>query len=110
MGEYLILKLSDKESAIPFSDSQKLTERANGAWRFTPARLKDVKTALLMFRGQVLEEYELGEKIVYNLNTKRITFDLTPVAKSQFKGKMLDYKTANPASLLDDTKIHSLLT
>lgn len=109
MSQYLILKLSDKENAVPFSDSEKLTERANGSWRFTPARLEDVKAVLLMFRGQILEEYELGDKIIYNRKTKRITFDLTPIKNSQLKGKLLNYPTANPASLLDDTKIQSLI-
>lgn len=109
MGKHLILKLSDKDNAVPFSNSKKLIEKANGAWRFTPARLTDVETALLMFRGQVLEEYELGDEIVYNLKSKRITFDFTPVVNSKFKGETLDYKTANPASLVDTARINSLI-
>lgn len=109
MPNYLILKLSDKEKSIPFSDSKLLAERANGAWRFTPARLNGVNTALLLFRGQILEEYEIGRKITYDLIDKRITFDMSPVSHSTLKGKSLEYKTSNPASLVDSKKLQSLL-
>lgn len=107
MSNYLILKLSDKDTSIPFGDSKALTEKANGSWRFTPARLKDVDRVLLLFRGQVLEEYTMNDEVIYNRKENRVTFDLEPVSNSKLKGKSLDYPTANPASLLPKNELQN---
>lgn len=98
--EYVILKLSDKEVGIPFSDDEKLLERANGEWRLTPAKLGKAERALLLFRGQVLNEYEVGNKIIFDRDKTRITFDMKTIENSNYKGCVLDYKTPNPASII----------
>ncbi|WP_438798703.1 hypothetical protein [Staphylococcus pseudintermedius] len=97
---YVILKLSDEEIRIPFGDDEKLLERANGSWRLTPAKLGKAKKALLLFRGQVLNEYEVGSKIIFDRDNTRITFDMKTIKNSKYKGEVLDYKTSNPASII----------
>ncbi|MBF7026033.1 hypothetical protein [Staphylococcus kloosii] len=103
--DYIILKLSDKEIGIPFSDDEKLLERANGNWRLTPAKLGKAKKALLLFRGQVLNEYEVGSKIIFDRDNTRITFDMKTIDNSNYKGKVLNYKTPNPASIISKSDL-----
>lgn len=106
MEKLLILKLSDSDRTIPFGDKEGLLERANGAWRISLSRIKGVKKALLLFRGRVLAEYEIGSKIIVDeSNDYRLTFDMKEVENSVYKDRILDYRTANPASVLDVGKI-----
>ena len=102
---YVILKLSDKEKGIPFGDDEKLLERANGSWRLTPNKLGDAKRALLLFRGQVLNEYKIGSKILFDREDTRITFDMETIRDSKYKNKVIDYKTPNPASVIKKTDL-----
>lgn len=104
-SNWVILKLSDKEIGIPFSDDEKLLERANGNWRLTPSKLGKAKKALLLFRGQVLNEYEVGSKIIFDRDNTRITFDMRTIENSSYKGKVLDYKTPNPASIISKSDL-----
>lgn len=108
--DYLILKLSDKEIGIPFSDDEKLLERANGNWKLTPLKLGKVKRALLLFRGQVLNEYKIGNKIIFDRDNTRITFDMETVVNSSYKDKVLDYKTPNPASIITNDDLDKKIT
>ena len=102
----LILKLSDSDRTIPFGDKKGLLERANGAWRIGLPRIKGVKKALLLFRGRVLDEYEIGSKIIVDENNDyRLTFDMREKENSQYKDRILDYRTANPASVIEAEKI-----
>lgn len=111
MDKLLILKLSDTDRTIPFGDKKGLLERANGAWRISLNRIKGVKKALLLFRGRVLAEYEIGSKIIVTVEEvkgkerHRLTFDMKEVENSVYKDRILDYRTANPASVLDVGKI-----
>lgn len=107
--DYLILKLSDKDKKVPFNSEKKLIERANGSWRITPAKLGDIDKALLLFRGQVLEEYEIGDIITFDRKNNRITFDMKVIKNSKYKGKILEYKTANPASIISKAKLNRVL-
>jgi hypothetical protein len=106
MEKLLILKLSDKDRTIPFGNDEELVDRANGSWRISLSKINGVKRALLLFRGRVLEEYEIGSKIIADTsNSNRLTFDMTIVEHSDFKNKILDYRTANPASVVEVEKI-----
>lgn len=103
--KYLILKLSDREQGIPFNDPEELRKRAEGAWKLTLKTLGETDRALLLFRGQILGEYEIGNQFGFNRATGRITLALTPVVNSTMLNKVLHYPTANPASLLDENDI-----
>ena len=107
MNKLLILKLSDTDRTIPFGNTEGLIERANGAWRISLGRIKGVKRALLLFRGRVLAEYEIGSKITVTVDEEdrhRLTFDMKEVENSEYKDRILKYRTANPASVLDIDK------
>lgn len=95
------MKLSTAERGIPFTNRTALLERAKGEWRISIQKVKGVKRALLLYKGAVLEEYTIGDKILTNLadNKCRLTFDLSLVEDSKFKGHLVTYPTANPASV-----------
>lgn len=105
--KYLILKLSEADRGIPFGNSDELIKRANGSWRISLKKVEDVKRALLLFRGSVLGEYEIGSEIIAKKTDTgyRLTFDMTEVKNSKHKGRVLDYKTANPASVAEESKL-----
>ena len=101
MTKVLVLKLSTAERGIPFTNRTALLERARGEWRISVQKIKGVKRALLLYKGAVLEEYTIGDKIMTNLadNKCRLTFDLSLVEDSRLKGHLVSYPTANPASV-----------
>lgn len=110
--KYLILKLPYHAYNVPFNNAAALLKEANGVegWRITPTRLHDVEHAILLFRGQILEEYHINEVITYNKDERRCKFDMKPVKNSGFKGKMMsDYKTPNSASILEFDKLEMLV-
>jgi len=107
---YLILKFSDRDNDIPFGNEAAMTEKANGAWRITVPKVGDTRTALVLLRGQIINEYAIGDKLTYDRHTSRMTFDLTPIDNSKLKNKHLSYKTANPASIMDEDKLAESLT
>jgi len=109
MNDYLILKLSDKEKRIPFNNEKELINRANGSWRITPQKVKNTKYALLLFRGQVIGEYTIGPTIIYDRENTRTTFDMKPYNVSKYRGLYLNYKTANPASIVSQKKLDSMI-
>lgn len=105
--KYLILKLSESDREIPFGNSDELVKRANGSWRISLKKIEGVKRALLLFRGSVLAEYEIGPEIVAK-NTPtgyRLTFNMKEVEDSKHKGRILNYRTANPASVVEENKL-----
>ncbi|WP_420496631.1 hypothetical protein QA540_10960 (plasmid) [Macrococcus psychrotolerans] len=100
--KYLILKLSDKEQGIPFNDRAELKKRAEGDWKLTLKTLGQTDRALLLFRGQVLGEYEIQDQFYFDRSTGRVTLSLVEIDNSSMLNKVLDYPTANPASILDE--------
>lgn len=109
MTKMLILKLSDKEKEIPFNDEEKLKSRANGKWRITPQKIGKIEKALLLFRGQVIAEYKIKPTIIYDRSNKRTTFDMETIKNSKYIGKMIDYKTANPASTIEQKSLETII-
>ncbi|AGY82862.1 hypothetical protein [Carnobacterium inhibens] len=102
MNDYLILKLSDKDLDIPFSNEKALTERANGSWVITPRKIGKTNRALLLFKGQILKEYSVGSVLIFDRDSRRTTFDMTPLENSIYQGRRLRYPTANPSSILSE--------
>lgn len=110
--EYLVLKLPYKAVGVPLTDPVALNKEANGikGWYFNPTRLREVTNAILMYRGQILEEYSIGSKLEYDKEESRCRFDLKPIKKSSLKGQMLsEYKTPNPASLISQERLQEFL-
>ena len=100
MNEILILKTN---GVVPFTDRDALLERARGEWKISVQKIRGVKRAVLLYQGAVLEEYEIGDKLLVDLSQRppRLTFDLSIVEDSKLRGLVLDYPTANPASVAE---------
>ena len=85
MNKILILKTN---GVVPFTDRDALLERARGEWKISVQKIIGVKRAVLLYQGAVLEEYEIGD-------------NLSIVEDSKLRGLVLDYPTANPASVAE---------
>ncbi len=104
--KYLIIKLSDirdgKIDPIPFGNENKLRERVSGSWRISLKTLYEANHALALYKGQVIAEYSLRSSVQIDRKNRRIRLNLDPVKNSKYIGKILDYPTANPVSVLDE--------
>lgn len=96
----LIIKLSDKPG-----NQAKLLEKASKGWKINPSRLQNVTLMLVMFSSVVLDEFKIGPKLIYHLDTGRVDLELyDSTNESGLVGKEISYNTYNPATIkrLDD--------
>lgn len=108
---YLIIKLSDKRDGKldppNLRDDQAIKERACGNWKTSLPTLYKTKHCLVLYKKHILKEYVLGDDITLIRAGKdsRVRLHITKEIKdSKYIGKILDYRTANPLSVLDSTK------
>lgn len=103
--KYIIVKLSNKKdnkfTPIPFGNAAKLKERASGPWRTSLKTLYATDRVLALYQGRIIAEYRLRASVQIDRINHRLTFNMDGVADSQFVGKRLNYRTANPVSVLD---------
>lgn len=92
----IVLKLKQP----PINDPKALLEQAQESWRITPTKLLNQPRALVVYKGTVLEEYEVLGFHPSKSNPNKIAFDFKPVANSLFKNrKIINYNTANPCTV-----------
>lgn len=114
----LVLKISNKTQPIPFSNPDELRERAAGYWLITLATLNEVQKAILLFEGQVLASYAIGDtvkikrvEVPQNVKRKpspRIKLDLEQI-KTEFDGTIIAYKAKNPVSIATVGELKKLM-
>jgi len=107
---YLIFKLTERDLDISFDNEKDLRERASGEWRITPAKVNKIKTAFVLYKGQIIAEYEVGSRIIYDRDSGRTTFDLVSVSQSNLKGKFLESKTSNPCYTIKEKDFQDKLS
>lgn len=104
--KYLIIKLTDKRNGkfdpVPFGNENKLKDRASGSWRISLNTLYATSHALALYKGQIIAEYRLRASVQIDRVNRRIRLNLDHVSQSKYVGKVLDYPTANPISVLDE--------
>lgn len=105
---YLVLKLSDKDREIPMNTVD-LIKRANGTWRMTLSKLGKTNKAVLLFRGQVLADLDIGPNVTWHRDSNRISLDTQLSTPQIYKRKHLAYRTANPASIIKDNNLENYL-
>jgi hypothetical protein len=89
-----------KINKVP-SSKEGLMERARKAWRIKQDRLYNQDKLIVVYKGEILEEYKvLGYGPAEN-EPNRVAFDLEEVPNSQLKGQKIDYPTANPCTIVD---------
>src|SRR5690606_13445307 len=52
-------------------------------------------------KGEILEEYHVKGYGPDKVESKRVAFDLEEKENSSFKGQNIDYRTANPCTIVD---------
>lgn len=104
-NKYLLLKLSDKEKVIPLTKKD-LTERAEGNWHITPAKIGKIQIAILLFRGQILAVFNIGPEVVFDRYLTRTRLNLQMVDDSPIVGKRIKTQVPNPASTITKEKLY----
>lgn len=107
----IVIKINNRKDKEPidFTDKDALRKRASGNWITTLKTLNETRAAILMFQGQVVASYRIGDTlhlervqgVIGKSNRKaspRVGLDLTDV-DSEFQGKRIEYKTKNPISV-----------
>lgn len=89
-----------KVNVVPNSRTE-LLERVHRAWRINPGRLFNQERLIAVYKGEILEEYEVKGYAPDKIDPKRVAFDLDIIAGSNLKGKKIDYKTSNPCTIID---------
>lgn len=112
---YLVIKLSDhkdgKIDPLPFGDYDALKKRAEGQWRLTLKTMARSDKALALYHGKVVAEYLISDEFKLNRENGRITLHLIdpkkkdPTFKSKYVGRILDYPTSNPITVLNTKDI-----
>ena len=96
---YIVVKLSDSNEPIPFHDKERLKERASGFWKIKLDTIGEHRDMLVMFKGQVIASFKIGNRITIDRDASRLKFELEE-QDNNLIGKVLDYRTANPISRL----------
>jgi hypothetical protein len=89
-----------KVNEVPNS-KEGLKERTRRAWRINQDRLYNQDILIAVYKGEILEEYKVLGYGADQVEPKRVAFDLEEVPNSQLKGKTIDYRTANPCTIVD---------
>jgi hypothetical protein len=93
-----------KINKVP-SSKEGIKERARKAWRIKQDRLYNQDKLIVVYKGEILEEYKvLGYGPAEN-EPNRVAFDLDEVPNSQLKGQKIEYPTANPCTIVEPTDL-----
>lgn len=104
----LVLKLSEGKG-LP---AQRIAQLANGHWKVNAIKIQTVKKVIVMIQQEVVADFNLGDTLTIELkNQGRIT-DLGLVDSKNatgLVGHVLDYRTANPATIKTLKELESLI-
>lgn len=88
-----------KVNEVPNS-KEGLHERVRRAWRINEGRLYNQKRVIAVYKGEILEEYEMLGYGKDEIQLDRVAFELKEI-ESELKGKKIEYKTSNPCTIVD---------
>ncbi|MFI3684266.1 hypothetical protein VBH15_04835 [Vagococcus fluvialis] len=92
----LVLKTSE-ENLLTIED---IKEQVQGDWKFNPSRLPQVDAVIVLNKGTVIAEFELGNEVKYFLDEKRVRLQLNEIKVSTgLLNREISYNTQNPATL-----------
>jgi len=88
-----------KVNEVPNS-KEGLKERVQRAWRIKLDRLYNQYELIAVYQGEILEVYKVLSYDRDLLEEKRVAFKIEEIT-SDLKGLKIDYKTANPCTIVD---------
>lgn len=106
----MIIKLSNNKQHIPLTNSEKLKERISGSWVTTLTALNSTHYIAAMYQGEIIATYEMGDKFQIERvegksktgrsKSPRIKFLSLKETDLGLIGRVFEYKTKNPLSLI----------
>jgi hypothetical protein len=94
----IIIKINE----VPTS-KEGLKQRVQRAWKINPSRLYNQKELIAVYKGEILEVYTVLGYEKDKEHEGRIAFELDEIT-SDLKGKKINYRTANPCTIIDDVQ------
>ena len=94
-----------KINEIPAGGPSALKSRAERAWKITPEKIMGQTKAIVLYKGCILEEYEILNFQQDLEAPNRIAFKFSEVPNSLFKGHRIDYPTGYPCTITDKLTI-----
>lgn len=95
----LLMVIVIKVNEVPNS-KEGLRDRVRRAWRINIDRLYNQENLMAIYKGEILEVYKVLSYGKDQLEENRVAFDLEEIS-SELKGKRIEYKTANPCTIVD---------
>ncbi len=104
----LVLKLSEGKD-LPV---ERIGQLANGRWKINAIKIQTVKKVIVMIQQEVIADFSLGDTLTIELkNQGRITNLGLVDSKNAtgLVGHILDYRTANPATIKTLNELKNLI-
>lgn len=102
MNLVIIIKVNE----VPPS-REGLKDRVHRAWRINPGRLYNQTELIAVYRGEILEVYNVKGYQQDEEQPDRVKFDLEE-KDSPLKGRKIVYRTANPCTIVDPNALELL--
>lgn len=93
-----------KVNEVPNS-RQALKDRVSRAWRINRDRLYNQDSLIAVYKGEILEEYEVKSYGPDKVEPKRVAFELEEKENSVLKGQHIDYPTSNPCTIAEPSDL-----
>ncbi|QOP54264.1 hypothetical protein HCC75_12940 (plasmid) [Levilactobacillus brevis] len=89
----------------------RLAQLADGHWKVNAVKIQPVKLVIVLVHKKVVGDFYLADNVTLELNTGRITNLGLRDAKnvSGLVGKILNYRTANPATIKKFSDLNDLI-
>lgn len=94
-----------KINEIPTGGQAALKARAQRAWKISTKKLIGQTRAIVMYKGCILEEYEILSFTQDIQQPDRIAFDLSIIPNSLFKNLRISYPTSYPCTITNKLTI-----
>ncbi|TYR81189.1 hypothetical protein FZC66_04815 [Priestia megaterium] len=95
----LLMMIVIKVNEVPNS-KEGLRDRVRRAWRISQDRLYNQEELMAVYKGEILEVYKVLSYGKDQIEENRVAFELEEIP-SDLKGKRIEYKTANPCTIVD---------
>lgn len=95
-----------KLKSLPQGD-ESLKERVEKAWRININRLSNQNTLIALYKGEILEVYNILNCKKDTEKKDRVVFKLKET-QNNFKCNQINYKTRNPCTIIDPSIIMNI--
>ena len=99
--EILVIKVTDWKP-----NNARMQQRIAGWWKINPTRLQNVNIAMVIYQNRIVQEYAIGDEIIYNRSLQRVRLHLQTLSQhTKLWQRTVHYGTHNPATVCTFDKL-----